>query len=31
MTFIAGFIMGASTVVGILVIAACAIWKDLNA
>lgn len=31
MTFIAGFIMGASTVVGCLIIAACAIWKDLNA
>jgi len=30
MIFIAGFIMGAATVVGGLVIAACMIWQDLN-
>ncbi len=27
MMFVAGFFMGASTVIGALVIAACAIWK----
>lgn len=30
MMFAAGFFVGASTIVGGLVIAACAIWKDLN-
>ncbi len=29
MMFVAGFFMGASTVIGILVIAACAIWKEM--
>ena len=29
--FIAGFAMGAATVIGALVIAACAIWKDIGA
>lgn len=30
MMFCAGFAMGAATVIGVAVIAACAIWKDLN-
>ncbi|KMS58682.1 hypothetical protein V473_02525 [Sphingobium cupriresistens LL01] len=29
MIFIAGFVMGAATVIGVLVIAACAIWKQI--
>jgi len=28
--FVAGFVVGASTIIGGIVIAACAIWKDLN-
>jgi len=30
MMFCAGFVMGDGTAIGCLVIAACAIWKDLN-
>jgi hypothetical protein len=29
MMFVAGFIMGASTAIGCLIIAACAIWKEM--
>jgi hypothetical protein len=29
MMFVAGFVMGAATVIGVLVIAACAIWKQI--
>lgn len=29
MIFIAGFFMGAATVIGGIVIAACAIWKQI--
>jgi hypothetical protein len=31
MMFVAGFFMGAGSVIGILILAACAIWKDLSA
>jgi uncharacterized membrane protein len=31
MIFVAGFFIGAGTVIGILILAACAIWKDLSA
>ncbi|EQB03930.1 hypothetical protein L286_11240 [Sphingobium sp. HDIP04] len=31
MMFVAGFFMGAGTVIGILILTACAIWKDLSA
>ena len=29
--FVAGFFMGAGSVIGILILVACAIWKDLSA
>lgn len=31
MMFLAGLFMGAGTVVSVLILAACAIWKDLRA
>lgn len=30
MMFVAGFFIGASTIVGGFIIAACAIWKDIR-